>query len=744
MLHDPWNKPGGNDTGAVSGFGIDIRDFGSVKGSNARDTFDKALAGAYVAASAPDNGQDGTPCLLVPGGKYSMGNTPMVFPGNLPNYTPGMVGLGGPGNVILEWTNTVGGPWITTGSETPGAGGANATQFQVFQNLELRCEGGASAYGGIKSRFGFMQRFTDVLVRGLTAQDQPWDAGTAFDFRNSSEPSSNHQHLRLERCYSFFSQIGFWFGDAVWSCTASDVHANGSTVAGSLFESGAVVTWTGGNTQCGPSAVNTNHWNAGTRQAVHCSGATYTTGLPSGVGASMGVASGQFTTLTNLGGLTGYLYSQSSSNKGMWIECRKTVSPFTGNDRISGLYRIHQVLSATSCVIRKASDHAANVGGITWQVRGGGGGYNTTLNGIYHEGGAYALASFGPDIVSSSRFRFLGCEANNTDVVIEASGVTGEPFIQGTPSPGGTSGLLRRCSNFATDSRITSVDMDSYSRAGVRAVAVSTGSENRPARLWDAGPRSGRYNSALVERGFVFGLDARKSSSFAKTGASITTWTDFIGNKVGARINAGVAPQYVAADTGFLGPAVQLTGGASAAAVGGFTFDVTSLLTSGRDIEPTLIVVGRLPNTTLSTGDHTVRLTQSTNYSLETHWNDNVRPGFSYSVVYSIPTSALTGGALLPVDTLPHVMISAAHCSGRGAAGGGSDATAWATAASAGGYAPISFVGGLTANVTLGEWVGGTIADLIVEHVALAPFGITDEERGYFIDLARNEFNITE
>jgi hypothetical protein len=682
----------------------------------------------------------------IPTGKFAMGDTTLFFPGSCPKYTPGLKGLGGIGSVVLEWENTIQGPWISTGSEVPGAGALNATLYQSFENLELRARGGVSKYGGFRSRFGLMQSLTDVMTRGLIYTDQPWDAGVGFDFRLSSVASSNHQHLRLTRCYSNYNCIGYWFGEATWSVTAVDVHANGCTVAPAMYEQAAVVSWWGGNTQCGASAPHLPYWFAGTQPAVHCSGANYTTGLPSGAGASMGAASGQFTVVTGLFNMLGYLSMHDTTHKGMWLEVRLTSGAHANEEVYSGLYRIHEVLGDDSCIIRKGSNHAPIVGGLTYQVRGSGGGVNITVNGVYQEGGAYALASLGPDIITSSRFTIQGCEGNNAETLFEATGTSGTLRALNTFIPGGKSGVLRRCySSFLTDSRVADVDMDSASRPGVQCMNAEPG-DNRQSRVWDAGPRLTRYNSALKERGFTFICDARKPGSIVRSGDNVSSWVDFVGSIAGARVNAAVSPQYVANDAALGCAAIRFTGGTAANLVGAMEWNLASKFTAGKYYDPTLIVIGRLPDTTPSTTNRMCRFTSGFTFSLETRWNDNalITPS-SCASVYSTVAGALYTTSLFPSDTSPHVIVSTSHCGGRAAAGGGSDVVDFAVAGASYGAGSFGFVGGAAANIEVGKFVNtGTVGDLFVSHIAFAPFGITDDERAAFVDMARNEFSIPE
>ena len=733
------------DVAALVASGMHVARFAPFKtltGGNFDSSIRSALAAASALSLSPENGGAGTVNLLVPPGRWAMGDT-LAFAGDPGfNTTPGLIGVGGPGTVALVWPSSLNKHWITLGNETSSGDLTDYSKGQTISNIELHSNGGIARKGGIKAWFSYRLSISDVVVRGLTDVGGAWDDGIGFDFREGG--GSNHQHLRLTRCHADYCNYGYWFGRGVWSATLNDCHANGSSVAAAMYES-AVLTWTGGNTQMGPSPVNYPHWNAGTRQAAHCSGAMHTAGLPSGTGATLSVASGQFCTLTGMQNMLGYRPNQFTTYKGMWIQLTHESPPLVWpGDRVSGLYRIHEVTGPDSCVLRKASDHAAAVGVVSYQVRGGEGGNNVGIEGLYHEAGAYALVSLGPDIVTSSRWDLESCEANNCDTVFESTGSQGLLRAVDTYAPGGTSAVLRRGGRFETDQPFSSVDADSVSRAGVisRYGAGMTGA----AVVRDGRPRSQRYNRALEERGFVFGMDTRLESRVVKSGAAITTVQDFISGVVGTRINAGVAPQWTANDTEFEGPGIHITGGANAAAVGGLQWDLTSLFPAGKRYSPSLIAIAHLPNGTISGTNRLIRFSTAQFQATLAYHDGQYMGSGCYAVIYSLQLGGAGASSApnLGNDTRAHIMAVTPNMVGRGTPSSASDEDPHKAINNFGsnyGWPDWSFDGGIAASLTIGEYFNsGVMGDLHVAHVALSLQPISEEETKALFDLARSEW----
>ena len=727
------------------GTGVWVQDYVPGGGALTNANFDAALRAAITAAyalcGAPDNGTQGGCNVYIPRGKWSVNST-VHFPGSLPFYTPGLIGEGEPGSVILEFPQNVY-PWIDIGTINPSEPNqllCYAVQ-QTIKNIELRPVGGVASRGGVRVNLSIFSSFVDVRVRGLsgvTGTAPKWNECIGFDFQQPPA-SSNIQHMRLLRCHADLCLIGYRFGETIWACTATDLHANGCLVAPAMYESGAVVSWIGGNTQCGPAGIAGNMWWEGTPQAVHCSGALYTTGLPSGTGATLSAPTSGLCTLTGLTGLSGYRFNHSVTHKGCWIELINPSPP--SPDLASGLYRIEEVLSATSCTIRKGNGTGGS--GLNYQVRGGGGSYNLFLNGIYHEGGAYALASFGPDWIGASRLNIQSTEANNCAVVLEQTNSQGYSTIRNTFAPGGLYAKLRHANYADIDGDISLIDADTTSLACLVA--------RKNKEVWDARPRQSRYNRALIERGAVFAVDARKASTIVG-GASPTTWTDFIGSVVGTRLNAGVAPAYVASDAALGAPAIRLVGGASGTAIGGFQWDLSGRLRAKAGC--TVIVVGRLPDTTVGTSHRMIGLrnTGAGDFHLMSQWNDGVYfpAGGNYASIYSADiggsaTAVISGDA----NTLAQAQLATSLMGKPTGAGftscgaGASDTVDYAHNANFGGYGVYEPLFTPNAPILYAPWyIAGTIGDLYVSHIAMFDRGVTFQESQQLIDLIRNEFNV--
>lgn len=732
----------------TSGQGVNVAEYVPGGGALTNANFDAALRAAITAAyalcGAPDNGTQGGCNVHIPRGLWSVNST-LSFPGSLPYYTPGLIGEGEPGSVILQFPQNVY-PWIDIGTINPSEPNqllCYAVQ-QTIKNIELRPVGGAANRGGIRVNLSIYSTFEDVRVRGLmgvTGSYPKWNECIAFDFQQPPA-SSNIQHMRLLRCHADLCLIGYRFGETIWACTATDVHANGCLVAPAMYESGAVVSWIGGNTQCGPAGIAGTQWWEGTPQAVHCSGALYTTGLPSGTGATLSAPTSGLCTLTGLTGLSGYLFAHSITHKGCWIELINPSPP--SPDLVSGLYRIEEVLSATSCTIRKGN--GAGRSGLSYQVRGGGGAVNLFLSGIYHEGGAYALASFGPDWIGASRLNLQSTEANNCALVLEQTNSQGYSIIRNTFAPGGLYAKLRHCNYSDIDGDISLVDADTTSLACLVA--------RKNKEVWDARPRQSRYNRALIERGAIFAVDARRTSSFVMSAPNITSWTDFIGAVVGTRLNAGVAPQFVASDAALGSPAVRLVGGASAAAVGGFQWNMT-----GRFRTPkagcTVIVVGRLPDTTVGTTHRMIGLrnTGAGDFHLMVQWNDGVYfpAGGNYASIYSAEiggsSTATTSGdnnTLAQAQLATSIMGKPVGGGVTSCGAGASDTADYAHNGNFGGYGVHEILFAPNAPFLFAPWyIAGTIGDLYVSHIAIFDRGVTSQESQQLIDLIRNEFNVS-
>jgi hypothetical protein len=733
--------------------GVQVEDYGSIVGSNFRDTINAAVTDAYAQCNAPDYSANnaGAVNVLLPRGQFRMGDTTLAFPGNYPKYTPGLIGE--PGATSLAWEQSLNGPMISTGSEVPGAEFDNATQNQTFAHLELRSVSGIMRKGGFKSRFGISQRLTDVMVRGLSEPGQHWADGIGFDFRipNTADLHRNHQHPRLYGCRANFCQTGFVFTGSVWTAILFECHANANVLAGAVYDS-TVLSWLGGNTQGnGGYGLSADHWCSGTRTADHNTGWDYITGLPAGSGASLGVRGGtgnQFCIVTDLVGMKGFYGSSGPvTHANMWLELIDP-SPGTPYDTISGLYKIEAILSATSCVIRKGSAHSAR-SGLQYQVRGGLGGNKIKIaHSVYHEGHTYSLASLGPDITGDSYYEFNGLESNNTDYVVDAVDVAGVKIMDTINLVGGVKvARIQKVKTFETDVTYDRIEMDSWSRAGVVARAKSPHG-GYCANVWDSKPRASRYNAMLRERDAIGIYDARVAASLVRSGANISQWNNLAHASVGnlTLVTPGSYPQYVASDVNLGAPAVRIVGGASAAAVSSMATDITALQPAKRH-GVTILAVARAANTTVS-ADRRI-LVNYTNWAGDGYeafiayhdhgWN----PADGVYVHMHSPEVGFTTPIIAPADDKAHWCYGTTCLSGSESGGAGSELGYQIGLSIHGSYEE-----GIKPNVTvtfeLVPYRGGVVQDLLITHMAIFARGITVGERDSFMDAARNEFPLAE
>jgi hypothetical protein len=698
---------------------------------NFEAAFRAALAAAAAACGIPENGGDqrGGACVYVPPGTWPMANG-IFINADFPRYAPSIIGMGSAGSVALEFSREADFPGISIGYYANGERHNTLTNSVVLQNLRIQFPGGANPRGGIRARSTWRLTMRDVIVRGVAQNaysltDTPWHEAVGFDFRDNNvgevlapDFDKNHQHLYLERCNAMYCTIGIWFGTAVWSVTAIDCDPNGC-VYPVLYEA-AVVGWFGGNVQGGLSS-----------SSRHRSGAMYTTGLPSGSGASITAVADGKSTVTGLAAMLGYRGSPSAvTYKDSWIVLNQHI------------YIIADVLGPTSCTVYRdvgyAHDDGAARTDLTYEVRGCSGGNNVILTGgIYQEGSSRYYLHLGADLYTNSQWVIESVQTKVTDAVVCATGCSGTINVRSVREQGSLKhAVLNQVCSFVTDQgTIDKIDTDDYSRSGIiaRAPALFAGMQSH---VWDARPRSMRYNSALLERGAIV-FDARKTNTIVRTGTDITSWTDLAGLSTLTRITPENAPQFIAMDAGMGAPAVQLLGAPNA----GLSCDIGSRFPAGSCM-PTLMVVARISEAVQSVGTRRIVLDAPGHLQAYIGFDDSShsssRDLYAY---YWTDVTAGTAPDLVESDTNAHWLFTGI-VSGRESLGAGSDALAYRAIASHHGAFRVGPTFPLSLVLSLFTAYGYSPGDIIVSHVAVLPRGITDAEREHYRDLAINEFNI--
>lgn len=690
---------------------------------NFEAAFRAALAAATALCDAPENatGNRGGATVLVPSGAWPM-NEGVNIPGASPKYSPSIVGMGAPGSVVFFFNRNANFPGISLGTNENGTVAGQPHCIGVtLENLVIHFTGGSSVKGGIRARATIRCNLKGVEVRGAGQDDSGiWYDRVGFDFRNNNigevnNSGQNHQHLYIERCVVNYSFIGFWAGEGLWSCTAIDLSLNGCVHG--LVGEGAVIGWFGGNVQGG------DH-----QGSPVASGMTYTTGLPSGTGAAVTAVSNGLSTVTGLSGMEGFVYCpEAYSMKNSWLVLG------------TNIYRIESVLSATSCRVWR-SNGGGSASGLAWEVRGCPGGNEITMAGnIYHEttdGQFYAM--LGRDFTASSYWRLDGIETKVQRAVVSSMGATGQIAVVNCRPSGIKIAELDQTYGFYTDVSIGVLDSDDFSR---NAIIARQPQSLILSSVWDGRPRGARYNSALQERGAIV-FDARKENSFIKTGNNITNWYDLTDTIGLARTNPTQAPQYVAVDAGFNGPAVQLTGSATLANVAGLSANIGSFFPAGYH-SLTLLVIARLPTASKVSGTRRVSV-DGTNTQVYLGYDDtgghSSDPLYGYFYMNGVGTPIHD---LAPSETGPHWAYVTSMMSGTASLGAGSDVDGYTGAMTQWGAYRLGLTFPSTVTLALFPSVSGTPnGDLVVAHVAVLPHGLTIGERDAFLDLARNEFNI--
>lgn len=758
--------------------GIDIRDFGSIVGSNFDTTIRLAITGAYQASGPAESfsGAQGAYNIYIPAGVFQLNNNIHFRGADLTGtqsywFTPGLIGAER-NATFLYWPSSMTASCISTGDQVANGGLLNYTYNQVFKNLNIRFTGGFSlAEAGFKSRSSLHQNLEDISVRGmwLSSNTQNWASGIGFDFRsNTPAPDSLHQHLRLTRCHSNFNQVGIWV-DQCWSLTMRDCDVDGCAYP--FWLGGAVVgTWTGGTAQSNATAPSTQHWTAGTKTPMFSTAPMFTgSSNRGGTGAILSATgSDGFTcTLSNLSssmilGVNG----AASSEIFNWVEL---TDPTPANpDRISGVYTVERVLSQTQILIRKGSDHAQRTN-LSYRFLSSKGGNNFKwTGGIYHEGSGYEVlltAETEGNGGSSSNYTLEHVETNNLTRIASIGRNQGKITIKSVNAGnGGMTGSIkaRGCSGqIDTDTSIANIDVDYITRAGLTARAAEVGSGGRQiGGIWNVSGKSQRLNSYLRERG-VFEIWDMRMTNYVTTsgGTGLTQWTGLINNTALTPIVGGQNPTYYAYDAGFGTPAVDVYHDGT----NPHGLQVASPSSRGFPdwfTGATIVAVGRLPDSSslaVAGGrrriDFQLTDTVDGNKFIQSiiFFNDaqfqavSGTYGFFNASHHFQGDTAGSSAVLAPPDTNAHVIVNTTGRSNTGAGCGGDQAEFKTSTAFGFNSCPEFQREKTTFAFSAARDLGGTDRPhLLLAYLAILPYGVTEQEMRDIILLAQNEFNIPE
>lgn len=703
--------------------------------------FDAALRAAVTwcyshSASRPDIGS----CVnvLIPPGTWTL-QAPITFPGtnSLQIPTPGIIGAGSESTTILVTFDS------TEGAIVGGTDASVWTQFWHLEGFLLETNNGVRVGNGIHFISAFKPLVRDVIVRGF-ASSQDWRLGWGLFFEPSNV--SPHQHVRLDNVGSQQNQGGLFLNN-VAQLSATNVWINQNYWLDIAHDNVSGVIHAG-TYQCSdlPSPA-TNRWYVGAKHPAITSGFNYTTGLVSGSGASLGVASfdgdGFGTcTVTNLTGLT-------AADKNRWLELTLSGEPNDDTRLISGVYQIVDVLSATSCTILKGTPHSATVS-LAWQVRGHSGGTALQLNGFpYHEGDKRCLIFLGPEENSFGVYDFDGIfDANlaTTAILDRVSYVTINSVY---PNNGSGAGIIARTvSSLTTNMLNIDCDVDSFTRPGLIALAYDA--SYGVAGQW-SGARSytSRLNAFAKDRGII-AFDARRADKLTLSTNDIQQVRSLFDDSItlGPQ-NAGKYAQYVASDSGFGTAAFQMVGG-----LVGDSQNLQGIIASGKlpsgPYSPTWLVITRLPNTSTAVSIRRIYAGGAGN-QYDVAMNDGTS-GYATGNWFEMYDSRVGGGGNVQIrntaDILPHAYAIRwdGRANSKSGAGLASDELSYGAESRISNLTrnPSEYwPGNENINIWLNHDFGGGTSDLYVAWVGFCPSPLSFGEIDQFMDMAAAEFKVT-
>jgi len=570
--------PSGNERAARRVY-LDVRDYTVDGEALSQDNFQDALEAAYADALAralvpvepiTDASTTFIPRYMVriPEGLWLMTRT-LVIPSHAAStpqvQTPGLCGVEKFSTGLFHDFNQ----FDATGNAVIYAGGDVVDQYVhelLIENLHFQSHGGLSSLDAIVVDTSYILNMNNVDVYGMLNAYGRTDRGWAVKIINPTAVSANNQYPRLVNCRFQGCTGGVWATGA-FPVRLRDVDCKQNTFADMILD-GCTVSVIGGSIEGGGAGSQFPYHHASGK-----GGARIVTGWSledrAGTGAAVGTRSGDTTTVTGLTGVT-------AADLYRWLYLEKSSSAYNGSDLVSGYYLITEIVSSTSVKIRKGSLHSAT-SSLIWSIRYSGETHVSVSGEDYRESACYAGVGMYAALGGAGSVTLDGCMFGNTDYAVEALGCTVRnaasvvinntkqvtAFVKARFSPSvvvlaadqGNIGDLDEASReglvmrSAGQARSGSTGFVASGVGGIHTQRLPAGSARTMCRLGGA--------NAI--------WDARVASSFNKSGANITSWTDILGGVVASLQNASKFPQYSASDAVFNNkPSVTFTGGTSA------------------------------------------------------------------------------------------------------------------------------------------------------------------------------------
>lgn len=634
---------------------VDIRRFVPEGESLSDANIDAALADAITWAFANTAGDlsGGGYVIKIPAGEYNLGGA-HGFPA-FGEYRCA-IGLEGEGMnaTVLHPPATGTGTLFTFGNaSTPDPADVPFTMYLRIRNLTITPAGGddTSAWNAITVYGAVNPLIEGVRVRGFSTAAATHEQGIALQIlpavHNGVEVNS--QFVVVRDCDFSVNMTGL-VARLAYPLTLENVHCQGNHFEDAIIEA-CLGTWKNSGAQFqGNSTLFLDRWHGGRRMPSIVTGYSRTTGLDSGTGATCGAASGNLCLVTGLTGLDRTL------DRGRWLELGAAGT--TPNElKVQGIYKIDSVVGATSCYIRKGSDHTSQ-SSLSWQVREAQAGTDMVFDGLYDEGSDRAMFGFWRDSNASGAFTVKHPLAVGQDYIVEADGVQKvrieDPMLSNVADK---IAWIRMTSMWYADAPLSSLIVDDYSypggvwQANDLAVSGRTVTGMRDA----GGVNATRWRDICRRMGAVEIFDTRVASSVSLSGADVLEVEGLIHGSLCVPSYAGREAQWVTNDAAFGTVCIANVEGATNVDGAGMRAVIDSDHLPDHPYTCTVVLIGRLESATPLAAEarrvevRTTDLQQKFALADGTWINDNL----------VLTEGTATGNALTAV--IPDV-DTAAHC----------------------------------------------------------------------------------
>jgi hypothetical protein len=742
------------DAVASSTVGISVAQFapnGELTDANIDDAIDAAIAQA-IELTGPGLEGPGY-AISFPAGKWTLARPHVIPAFGEYRCAVGVQGAGMNDTIFLVESDDAASAAFTFGTASfPDPSDIGFTLYLRVLNFSIiAASDGDCNRTGVRCYGAVNPLIQGVRVRGLVSESTTYSQGRGIEILPVSVDGTelNSQFVDMRNCDVYGCMTGI-FVRLAYPCTFDNVNAQGCLFENAIFQ-GCTVVWNNSGIQGGSLGLYPERWYGNRNMPGVVSGFDATTGLGSGTGATCGAETDEVCVVTGLSGL------DAREDTGRWLEL--TPAGATANElKVRGVYKIERVLSATSCSIRKGSNHTSQ-GSLSWQLRQAAGQVTLALTNVYNESGA-ARSTIGAwrDDIGGSSYLIDSAEFQGGDFVIEAYRVA-SVTVRGIRESNSALQVAKlefvNWSDIEAD--ISEIEVDDYSYSGLVCrdnQAFPNGSWSKGVSRSANGGSQVRLRAALQEMGAVEIWDVRVASSLSLTGSDVNSITGLVNGTVLTPADAapaGLKPTYTAADAGLVAPAIISVSGAGAArsAMEGI---IDSTVLPAHDYTTTIVAVCRMPDTVVNDFRRVQVRTEGSFPAFVQHFiglNDNQYIATGPYAYYRnhdnrFPNTEGSASYSLTADTDPHCFItSAVHSANLSAQVQSWEDAVWMTGGLRSTF-PSHFVG---ADMLVGvgaEYNAVNSGSLRWTLVAVIPRSLSHAEHQKIIDLARNEFPLAE